>query len=173
MCGPSAQCSDSSSLPLTPQTLLRELELSVVPKLEHKNLLPWFAIISGEKSERRPGQVSCYQIMQKMTGEYMVPVVCSMYVCMYLEGIHSACPTLTYTYICLLLEISFFINTYVHQVVSLSQTLHSAPLFQWVQSGYVGPCVHYTHNVYVCTYMWMYVCTLQVILYIYICIMYL
>ena len=65
----------------SPQTLLRELELSVVPKLEHKNLLPWFAIISGEKSERRPGQVLCYQIMQKMTGEYMVPVLCTMYVC--------------------------------------------------------------------------------------------
>ena len=54
------------------QTLLRELELSVVPKLEHKNLLPWFAIISGEKSERRPGQVSCYQIMQKMTGDDLI-----------------------------------------------------------------------------------------------------
>ena len=80
----------------SPQTLLRELELSVVPKLEHKNLLPWFAIISGEKGERRPGQVSCYQIMPKMTGEYMVPVVR-----MYLVGVHSACPTLMRTYVCL------------------------------------------------------------------------
>ena len=79
----------------SPQTLLRELELSVVPKLEHKNLLPWFAIISGEKSERRPGQVSCYQIMPKMTGEYMVPVVC-----MCLVGVHSAHPIPIGMYVC-------------------------------------------------------------------------
>ena len=67
----------------SPQTLLRELELSVVPKLEHKNLLPWFAIISGEKSERRPGQVSCYQIMPKMTGDDLICSACPhLYMCM-------------------------------------------------------------------------------------------
>ena len=100
VCGPSACAVTALNYLSSPQTLLRELELSVVPKLEHKNLLPWFAIISGEKSERRPGQVSCYQIMQKMTGEYVYGTSSMFYVFMYLEGIHSACPTLTLTYVC-------------------------------------------------------------------------
>jgi serine/threonine protein kinase len=49
------------------RTLLRELENSVMPTLDHENLLPWFALVCGERSESRPGQLTCYQIMPKMT----------------------------------------------------------------------------------------------------------
>ena len=51
-----------------PQTLLRESEWSIVTQMDHPNVMPWLALICGDRSDTKPGQIVSYQVMPKMTG---------------------------------------------------------------------------------------------------------
>ena len=54
---------------ITPhQTLLRESEWSIVTQMDHPNVMPWFALVCGDRSNTKPGQIVSYQVMPKMTG---------------------------------------------------------------------------------------------------------
>ena len=51
-----------------PQTLLRESEWSIVTQMDHPNVMLWLALICGDRSDTKPGQIVSYQVMPKMTG---------------------------------------------------------------------------------------------------------